>query len=312
MLVSFVIPAYDEENNISETLDELSKRMDFENAECEYIVVDDHSTDATYKKIEEMRNDSIRCIRLCRRSGSHTAIRAGLKHARGDVVICMSADGQDNPRVIEEMLSQWKDGCDIVWALCKDRDNERWYVKYLALAFYFLIMRICTVNSEHDLSRANFYMLDRKVVDSINDCPELNTSLFGLIVWMGYRQGSVEYDRRERRSGHSKWNLKSRFRLALDWIIAFSGLPLRLISIFGVFLAFLGILYTIVIIINSVLGTPVHGWASIMVAILLLSGCQLVMIGVLGEYLWRCISESRRRPLYFIEADTQQKKSKVW
>lgn len=123
-----------------------------------------------------------------------------------------------------------------------------------------------------DLSRADFFLLDRKVVNAINNCPERNTSLFGLIVWLGFSQDFVEYERRPRHSGKSKWNFRGRLRLAKDWIIAFSGIPLKLMSIFGIFFAILGFIYGIYLVINALRGNPPPGWSSIIVAVLVLGG----------------------------------------
>jgi polyisoprenyl-phosphate glycosyltransferase len=166
-----------------------------------------------------------------------------------------------------------------------------------------------TKGTKIDLSRADFFLLDRIVVDAINSCAERNTSLFGLIAWLGFNQDSVEYERRRRLSGRSKWRFTSRFRLAKDWIIAFSGVPLKIASLFGIIMSAIGGLGAIYIIIDKLFFTYIlAGWTTIVVLILMMSGIQLTILGVVGEYLWRNLDESRKRPLYFIEKSSAPEK----
>jgi dolichol-phosphate mannosyltransferase len=229
----------------------------------------------------------------------------GLPFARGEAVLVLSADGQDNPQAIPEVLKRWKQGAQVVWALRKSRKNEPFFKKIAAIIFYkVLAFLIKSQSHQIDPSRADFYLLDKKAVAAITACRERNTSLFGLISWLGFKQDFVEYHRREREIGESKWNFRKRIDLAKDWIVAFSGLPLKAISIAGVIIAFLGFLYAIYIIRRATQGSPVPGWSSLMVVILLLGGLQMIMFGVVGEYLWKNLDESRKRPLAFIEKST--------
>lgn len=308
-MFSIIIPAYNESSNIKTTIIELFDVLSdtYFISNYEIIVVDDHSDDSTFQEVKSFNDRKVKCIRLSRRSGSHVALRAGISLARGDAVLCISADGQDDPNVLEEMLKKWQEGTQIVWALRKKR-KESFLIKRSVLIFYKTLELLTnTEKSEIDLSRADFYLLDKKVVDAINHCPERNTSLFGLINWLGFKQDYVEYKRRERKLGKSKWNFRARFLLAKDWIVAFSGLPLKLMSILGALVALIGFLYAIFIVIHAIIGNPIQGWASIMIVILILGGLQMIMFGILGEYLWRNIDESRRRPLYFIEKSTFKK-----
>jgi dolichol-phosphate mannosyltransferase len=309
MKLSIVIPAYNEEDNIDTTLDELlgNIRNIPEITDYQIIVVDDHSTDGIFDTVEKHNDPRISCLRLSRRSGSHTALRAGIAEAEGDAVLCISADGQDDPACLGDMVRKWRNGAKVVWALREDRHNEPWAYRKFANLFYWVLKRVNDVTeNDVDLSRADFYLLDRVVADAISACDERNTSLFGLIVWLGFTSDSVEYERRNRRHGESKWNFRSRFRLAKDWIIAFSGLPLKMTILFGIIAAFSGFLYALFIIGNAFLGNPIVGWSSIMVAVLIIGGIQLIALGVIGEYLWRNIDESRKRPLFFIEKRTDK------
>lgn len=308
MKLSVIIPARNEEKNILQTIDELltaiNESKDIVNS-YEIIVIDDHSSDNTFGAVSNLNNPSIRAVRLSRRSGSHIAIRAGLAAATGDGVLCISADGQDDASMLPQMLKHLQKGDNIIWALRKGRENEPLTQRLFAHLFYRLLTWFGSTPAGIDLSRADFYLLDSTVVTAINACPERNTSLFGLIAWIGFQQGWVEYDRKKRRTGISGWNFHSRLRLATDWIIAFSGVPLKLMTISGFIIAGFGFLYALLVIARSILfGSPLVGWSSVMTAILLLSGGQIMMLGIIGEYLWRTLDESRSRPAYFIEKDS--------
>ena len=307
MKISVVIPAHNEEDNIKITVEELLSVVEKVTVvdEIQVIVIDDHSSDNTYNVVSSMDDSRVSCLRLSRKSGSHTALRAGLMEASGSIVLCMSADGQENPDCLEEMLPMWEGGCKIVWALRKNRDNESLLYRLFAQIFYKTLSWV-TRNTWAgiDLSRADFYLLDKSVVKAINACKERNTSIFGLITWLGFEQGFVEYERRERLSGESKWNFKSRMKLAKDWIIIFSGLPLRLMTVVGFAFACLGFSYSLYLVAHAFYGDPPTGWSSFMVVILIVGGIQMAMCGIIGEYLWRNLEESRMRPLYFIEKST--------
>jgi len=304
--LSVVIPSYNEAANISETIGELANRIRGVAEEHEIIVVDDHSSDGTLERIAATRGANVRCIRLSRRSGSHIAIRTGLSAANGDAVLCISADGQDDPKVLASMLAKWRGGAQIIWALRRDRKQEPLRIRLLAQAFYKLLCYFNKPeNPDLDLSRADFYLLDRRVVDSVVSCAERFTSLFGLIAWMGFQQDFVDYDRRPRRSGASKWDFRQRVALALDWIVAFSWLPLRFSVLLGVTIALLGVCYAMFVIANALLGNPAEGWSSVMTTVLILSGVQLILLGAIGEYVGRGLDESRRRPIAFIEREVR-------
>lgn len=305
MKVSIVIPAYNESENIHQTVLDIQENLQntpIPDGEYEVIVVDDHSSDHTFEMLPEKLSNHITILRLSRRSGSHVALRAGLNEASGDVIICIAADGQDDPEALPRMIGEWQKGYQVVWALRETRKDEPIQDRLITGFFYFLLRYFSETRASIDLSRADFYLLDRKVVDAINTCTEKNTSLFGLIIWLGFNQTTIEYRRKKRRYGSSKWNFRSKLSLAKDWIIAFSGIPLRLLTYSGFAIAGIGFLYALLVIVKSILlGSPVPGWSSVMTVILILGGGQAIMLGIIGEYLWRTIDESRNRPNYFIE-----------
>jgi len=268
------------------------------------IVVDDHSSDGTFKQVQDINDSRVDCLRLSRRSGSHVALRAGLRAVTGDATICIPADGQEDPKFFKQMLAKWAQGAQVVWALAVRRSNEPTLQRLFAHAYYRMLLgkSIYGLSTEIDYSRASFYLLDRVVVEAINSCPERNTSLFGLIAWLGFLQDSVDYQRRDRLAGASKWNFKSRLRLAKDWLLGFSDLPLRLISWLAAGVTAVGLLLGSGLGLSALLGQSPAGWAYVLALALLLGGVQLLVLAVLAEYQWRNLDEARRRPLYFIEA----------
>lgn len=313
MKLTVLIPAFNEASNIVATLNEVASVLDDISMvkSHEIIVVDDHSSDETYDIINDLDKENVNCIRLNKQSGSHTAIRAGLAFAKGDATLIIAADGQDNPQAFKDVLEKWYEGADVVWALRRER-KEPLSSKFFALTFYRLLKWVNQEDSARvDFSRADFFLLDRKATDAIVACNERNTSFFGLLNWIGFNHEQVEYDRRERRSGKSKWTFKKKLHLSLDWILAFSGLPLKLMTFVGFIVALLGFLYAVFLILKDLfIGTPIQGWSSLMVVILFIGGIQMIMFGVVGEYLWRNLEETRKRPLYFVERSTSDKKNK--
>jgi glycosyltransferase involved in cell wall biosynthesis len=306
-MLSILIPAYNEAQNIENSVREITQQIEKTRFadDFEIIMVDDHSTDHTYEIAASLKGLHVRCLRLSKNSGSHTAIRMGLRFVQGEAAIVISADGQDNPVGIHDLIKKWDQGSQIVWALRKSRKNESFFKKLPAIIFYKILALLTKSRKSHiDLSRADFYLLDQKVIQAINLCEERNTSLFGLIFWQGFRQDFIEYDRNERTASKSKWNLSKRIGLAKDWIIAFSGIPLRIMSYVGTIVALIGFLFAIFTFIRATKGSPIPGWSSLMVVLLLLGGFQMIMFGVIGEYLWRNLEESRKRPLAFIEKST--------
>ena len=308
-MITVVIPAYNEADNIPSLLTNLVKILTdipVVGQDFEIIVADDHSSDATFDVTANYGDPRVRCIRLAKRSGSHTAVRAGLDHARGYAVLCLAADGQDDPEAVPAMIHAWRQGAHIVWALRSSRVDECMQSRVCAGLFYHLLNFLNPDTKRHtDMSRVDFYLLDRRVVDAVVQCKEKKTSVFGLISWLGFRQDYVEYQRRPRLAGRSKWTFKNRLRLAKDWAVSFSALPLKLVFYLGLMVFSVGMLYALILILNAFLGRPPEGWTSVMVLIVVLSGLQMLMLGIIGEYLWRNLNESRKRPLYCIERSSQ-------
>lgn len=306
MKLSVVIPAYNEAENILKVIPELQAVLQSLEAvsEFEIIVCDDHSSDNTFQVTKDFNQKNIKALRLSRRSGSHTAIRAGLQKATGDAVLCISADGQDNPSVLKEMMHKLKNGSHTVWAVRATRE-EPFLQKYAAQLFYKLFTSLFNQPLPSvDLSNADFFLIDRKVVNGLNTCHERHTALLGLLLHMGFNHDYVVYERRKRISGKSKWNFKSKWKIMIDSFIAFSGFPIKLIFYIGILTTLIGLINAVFYLAYSYLEYPSPGWSVNLIATLLTSGVQMIMIGGIGEYLYRTLDESRKRPLFFLEDET--------
>jgi dolichol-phosphate mannosyltransferase len=212
----------------------------------------------------------------------------------------MASDLQDPPEILPSLMEKWSAGAHIVWAVRRLRRGEK-RGTVLASKLFYLIMRYLVGIKEMGPTGADFLLMDRVVIDALNEFQERNVSLMALITWMGFRQDQVEYDKQARFRGKSGWSLEKRLKAALDAITSFTYLPIRAISCLGFTVALCGFTYAVVVVVNSFLLHPIQGWSSLMVVVLVLGGAQMLMLGVLGEYLWRAFDESRRRPRYIIE-----------
>jgi glycosyltransferase involved in cell wall biosynthesis len=300
---TIVTPAYNEAQNLPVLYERLRRVLDSINVDWEWIVVDDHSTDGTFEVLTHLaeQDSRLRGFRFSRNFGSHTAITCGLNHARGDCAIIMAADLQDPPEEIPRLLAEWQHGAQVVWAVRARREGES--VTYLGFArLYYALMRRTGALRDLPAAGADFFLIDRRVIDTFRQFHESHVSIVGLITWMGFCQAVVSYSKQSRLYGRSGWNLEKKLKVVVDSITSFTYFPIRLMSYVGFTTALLGFLYASFVVFNALRGLPPQGWASLMVVVLILGGIQMVMLGVLGEYLWRALDESRRRPRYIIEA----------
>lgn len=263
--------------------------------------MDDHSRDDTFGVVAGIaqQDERVRAIRLARNSGSHTAITCGLRQARGDCAVVLAADLQDPPETLPALLAQWQAGAQVVWAVRARREGESASAVGFA-RLYYLIMRRLVGMQEMPASGADFFLLDRRVLDAFRQFRESNVSILALLTWMGFRQASITYEKQARLHGRSGWSLGKKFKRVVDSVTSFSYLPIRLMSLAGFVVAIIGFLYAAVVVVNALAGRPAQGWASLMVVVLV-GGVQMLMMGVLGEYLWRALDETRGRPRYLIE-----------
>ena len=298
---SFVIPVLDEIETLPELRRRLTEVMDQLDGACEVVLVDDGSTDGSYAAMEAIHEDDprFRVVRLSRNFGHQIALTAGLDHAEGDAAIIMDADLQDPPEVAIAMAEKWREGYSVVYAVRDARDGESWFTRFTARRFYRLMGRLSEVEIPHDAG--DFRLVDRRAIDAVTSMREHRRYLRGMFSWVGYDQTAVHYTRDARQAGQTKFSLGKMLSFATDGVISFSSVPLRIILNFGFLIALTSLLAAAASVVLKLLDVyTVPGWASIVVAISLLGGLQLLMLGVIGEYVARIHEEVKRRPLYLV------------
>ena len=298
-VLSVVVPVFNEEA----TLDTLHRRvtsvLDGLGEPYELVLVDDGSRDRSWEKMAALAAADARVVlvRLSRNFGHQIAVTAGVDAARGEAVVLMDADLQDPPEVIPAMVARWRDGYDVVYGRRTHRHGEGHFTRVTAAAFYRGIRRLTAVDIPVDTG--DFRLMSRRVVDVLRSLRERNRFVRGLVAWIGYRTVGVEYERAERLAGETKYPLRKMVRFAADAVVSFSYAPLRLATGLGLLSSALAFAYAIYAVLAAVFHWDVvHGWASLIVAVLFLGGVQLVCVGIIGEYVGRIHDEVKRRPLY--------------
>ncbi len=302
--LSVVIPAYNEEANIQPMVERLRGAVAPLVSGLEIVFVDDGSHDGTWTAICELAagDPRVRGIRFARNFGHQAALTAGVDAARGRAVVIIDADLQDPPEVIPEMLARWREGFEVVYGQREEREGETWFKKATARWFYRLLSRITSVDIPVDTG--DFRLMGPRAVAAFRSLPERNRFIRGLVAWLGFPQTAVRYRRKPRAAGKTKYPLRKMVRLAVDGIVGFSYLPLRLATLLGFIVSGFSFLYILVVIGLEIAGINWPGYTSLMASILFLGGVQLVMIGILGEYIGRIFDEVKRRPLYLVQERT--------
>ena len=296
-----VAPVYNEIDCIQEFYQQVSSAMKTLHESWELVLVDDGSTDGSTNAIREIakKDAHVRLVIFARNFGHQIAVTAGLDYARGDAVIIIDADLQDPPAVILDLIKKWKEGFEVVYTVRRKREGESWFKLFTASIFYRLIYRITDVNIP--LDTGDFRLLDRKVVDVMGQMRERHRFLRGMAAWVGYRQVGVEYDRKERFAGKTKYPLGKMLKLALNAITSFSYFPLQLATYIGFLSAGISILaIPVVVSLHLSNQAALLGQATTLIAVLFLGGVQLITLGILGEYVGRIYDESKGRPLYIV------------
>ena len=308
MLVSVVVPMFNEEKNVAPLLERLVPLLArlVGDEGYEVVLVNDGSTDGTLASMRAAieRYAHIVVVDLSRNFGHQLAATAGIELAQGDAVVLMDGDLQDPPELIADFLARYREGFDVVYAVRRTRKGESFFKLLTARIFYRLIKRLTKVSIPVDTG--DFRLMSRRVVEALRRSPERHRFLRGMVSWVGYRQIGVEYDRDERLSGVTKYPFTKMMRFAVDGITSFSDVPLRFVSYFGFFTSAAAIVYALVVVGFKLfsLHPPgyTRGWASTIVAVLFLGGVQLIGIGILGEYIGRIYDEVKGRPLYLIRS----------
>ncbi len=294
--LGLIIPCHNEEDVVPELLHALED-LDL-GIPVSVLFVDDGSTDGTLEAFKEacLHNKRLACLSFSRNFGHQSAVSAGLRHVRGDIVAVLDADLQDPPEVLHEFVKAWRNGADVVYGIRTNR-KESLFLRLAYRMFYRLLQRIANIHIP--LDAGDFALMDRKVVSVINAMPEHNRFIRGLRGWAGFKQTGIPYERQARRAGRPSYTLKRLMRLAFDGLMSFSAVPLRVSSWMGAASALLGfgyLAYALTCWLRGIQLPP--GWTSTIVVVLFLGGIQLMVLGILGEYIGRIFDEVKNRPHY--------------
>ena len=297
--ISCVGPAYNEAENLTTFIPALAASLEQQKISYEIIVIDDGSQDNTITILENMLDKyPLKILELSRNFGKEAALSAGLDNTKGNVTLMIDADFQHPLDAIPTMINLWKNGYDMVYGI-RNRNTETGLKRLFTYVYY----RILNMSSEVIIpeNAGDFRLLDEKVVNTIRTLPERNRYMKGLYAWVGFKSIGIHFSELERRNGKSSFNFKALFNLALSGLTGFSNLPLRACIVFGALLAFCSLAYGFYIMFATwAEGIDIPGWATLIVAISLLGGIQLLFIGILGEYISRIYTEARGRPQYII------------
>jgi dolichol-phosphate mannosyltransferase len=305
-MLSIVIPVFNEEENLHTLHARITKTFTEQGLDYEIVFVDDGSADQSPDILRRLEAEDRRIVvvEFARNFGHQVAISAGLEHSRGRVVCIMDADLQDPPEVLHTFLAKWQEGWEVVYAVRTER--KEWWGKRLAYAgFYRLLQRVA--NIEIPLDAGDFCVMDRKVVDLLVRMPERNRFVRGIRSWVGFKQIGVPYERQARHAGSPKYTFRKLLYLALDGLVSFSHMPLRIITVLGFTVSLLSFLVALFYLIKKItFGIGVAGFTTLVVSIFFLAGIQLMTIGVIGEYIGRISDEVKHRPLYVARRVTRR------
>jgi len=300
-VLSLIVPMYNEAAVIPILLERLTQVLTSLGESYEIVLVNDGSTDETAELLEVAcdANPNLRVIHFSRNFGKEVALTAGLDYTSGQAVVPMDADLQDPPELIETLLERWRAGYEVVHCRRRDRNADSWIKRVTAHMFYALMSRIAGIDVP--ANSGDFRLMDRRVVVALRQLRERNRFMKGLFAWVGFRQTFVDYERPARAAGTTKFRYWRLWTFALDGITGQSTVPLRVAGYLGLLSAIVAIIYGIYLILRTLTsGVDVPGYASLMVAVLLMGGTQLIVLGIIGEYLGRVLEESKNRPLYII------------
>lgn len=300
--ISFIIPVYRNEGSIMPTYDKVSALfkngvLDFEYELC---FIDDGSDDKSLEELKQLRakDTQVKIISFSRNFGQVPAIIAGLKVVSGNAVIIMSADLQEPVELISNMIEQWKLGNEIV--ICNRMAREDGFLSDTSSKFFYKLIKI--VNPRMPQGGFDFMLLDAKAVVELNKIDERNRFFQGDILWLGFNVKIMQYKRLKRTIGRSQWTLSKKIKYFIDGLLNTSYMPIRFMSLAGMMLSIIGFLYAVVIVYNRFIhNIPFKGWAPIMILILIIGGMIMLMLGIIGEYIWRIYDETRNRPQYIIK-----------
>ncbi|HJR21337.1 MAG TPA: glycosyltransferase family 2 protein [Dongiaceae bacterium] len=302
-LISIIAPAYNEEDGLEEFVRRIDAVMTGSGWTYEIVFVNDGSTDRTLAVMQALRaqNANITVVNLSRNFGKEIAMTAGIAHALGDALVVIDTDLQDPPEVIPELVQEWRTGYDVVYGQRSERAGETWLKKATARWFYRLIKRMGPVAIPENTG--DFRLLSRRAAQALLQIPERHRFMKGLYAWIGFRQKAVMYKRQARFAGTTKWNYWKLWNLAIEGVTSFTIVPLKLATYLGFSMALFAFGFGLFIVGKAIFfGEEVRGYPTMMALMLLLGGVQLIVLGLIGEYLGRVFNETKQRPLYLLES----------
>jgi len=301
--LSIIVSMYNEEDSLDVFFEKISEALSaISNYSYEIICIDDGSIDKTYELLLDYANkdNRIKIIKFSRNFGKEYGLMAGFKFCKGRAAIPMDVDLQDPPELIVDFVKKWEDGYDMVYGIRSDRGSDTFLKRFTAKLFYKIYNMM--TRSPIPYNAGDYRLIDRKIIDAILLLKERNVFMKGIFGWTGFKSCGVKYTRQKRVAGKSKWNYWKLWNFALDGITASTTFPLRIWTYLGTLLSSVGILYAIYIILRTIVqGIDVPGYASLLVFILLLGGIQMIILGILGEYIGRIFIEVKDRPIYIVE-----------
>ena len=310
---SLVIPIYNEESTIPALYERVSAVMAGLDGKSELILVDDGSQDRTLELLRELynRDNRVVYIRLARHFGHQIAITAGLNYVRGDAIIVLDADLQDRPELIPDLVALWQQGYHVVYAKRTKRVQESWFKRLCAYGFHRMLRQVTNIDIPTDTG--DFCLMDRQIVDLLNQMPERHRYIRGLRSWVGFKQTAFKFERDARFKGKVKYTFSKSFALAINGLVSFSSIPLRLSTYLGLLSAVLAILMACLVLYRRMFipDSRLIGFAMIAIAIFFLGAVQLISIGILGEYIGRIYEEVKHRPLYTLSEVGRKSPSEI-
>ena len=305
--ISIIIPVYYNADTLMLLYEDMKEKILGELGDYEIVMVDDGSGDDSWSVMNEISemDPNVKLVKLSRNFGEHAALLAGLANCSGDCAVTKQADLQEDSELILRLYEKWKEGNKVVLAVRQERDEPA-VKKFFANLYYSIVRKV--IDDKMPKGGFDCYLLDRQAIEVLLRLDEKNSSLSLQVLWIGFKSDNVYFHRKDREVGKSRWTLSKKIKLVVDSMMSFSYFPIKFMSGFGVFMALIAFLWIIEVIIEYfVIGTPIQGWPSLMCLVLFSTGLILLMLGALGEYLWRTLDATRNRPVYIVDTVKEAK-----
>ncbi len=307
--ISIIIPVYYNSDTLMLLYEDMKAKILGQLGDYEIVMVDDGSGDDSWSVMNKIRelDGNVKCVKLSRNFGEHAAILAGLSNCTGDCAVTKQADLQEDSELILQMYDKWKEGNKVVLAVREERDEPA-LKKFFANLYYSIVRSV--IDKKMPKGGFDCYLLDRQAIEVLLRLDEKNSSLSLQVLWIGFKSDNVYFHRKDREVGESRWTLSKKIKLVVDSMMSFSYFPIKFMSGLGVVMAILSFIWILEVLIEYIaIGTPVRGWSTLMCLVLFSSGLILLMLGVLGEYLWRTLDATRNRPVFIVDTVVDSQKA---